>query len=48
MAARVWYRDSLLLAGLAELGRADYYHFLQPNQYAPGSKPLSPEERKSA
>ena len=47
-AARVWYRGSLLLARLAELGGADYYHFLQPNQYAPGSKPLSPEERKSA
>src|SRR5262249_17471047 len=25
-----------------------YYHFLQPNQYPPGSKPLSPEERRLA
>ena len=46
--ARVWYRSSLMLARLAELTGADYYHFLQPNQYVPGSKPLSPEERKSA
>ena len=25
-----------------------YYHFLQPNQYVPGSKPLSAAERKTA
>ena len=43
-AARVWYRNSVILAWLAELAGADYYHFLQPNQYAPDSKPLSPEE----
>ena len=47
-AARFWYRSSLLLARLAELAGADYYHFLQPNQYVPGSKPLSPEERELA
>ena len=47
-AARFWYRSSLMLARLAELGGADYYHFLQPNQYVPDSKPLSPEERESA
>ena len=47
-AARLWYRSSLLLARLAELAGADYYHFLQPNQYAPNSKPLSPEERATA
>ena len=43
-AARIWYRGSVALARLAELAAADYYHFLQPNQYAPDSKPLSPEE----
>ena len=47
-AARFWYRSSLLLARLAALGGADYYHFLQPNQYVPAAKPLSPEERETA
>ena len=47
-AARVWYRGSVALARLAELAGADYYHFLQPSQYAPESKPLSPEELRSA
>ena len=47
-AARVWYRGSLALARLAELGGAEYYHFLQPNQYALDSKPLSPEELEVA
>ena len=40
----VWYRSSALLSRLAAAGGADYYHFLQPNQYIPNSKPLSPEE----
>ena len=47
-AARVWYRSSLTLARLAELAGADYYHFLQPNQYVPDAKPLRPEELASA
>ena len=47
-AARFWYRSSLMLARLAAVAGADYYHFLQPNQYAPGAKPLSPEERETA
>ena len=47
-AARLWYRSSLMLARLAEMAGADYYHFLQPNQYVPDSKPLSPEEREIA
>ena len=42
--ARVWYRSSLALAELADLDGAEYYHFLQPNQYLPGAKPLSAEE----
>ena len=41
---RVWYRSSALLSRLAAAAGADYYHFLQPNQYIPNSKPLSPEE----
>ena len=47
-AARLWYRSSLMLARMAELAGADYYHFLQPNQYVPDSKPLSPEELERA
>ena len=47
-AARVWYRGSLALARLSELSGAEYYHFLQPSQYAPDSKPLSPEELQYA
>ena len=47
-AARVWYRSSLALARLAELAGADYYHFLQPNQYVPESKPLSAAELAAA
>ena len=45
-AVRVWYRSSAILARVAESAGADYYHFLQPNQYVPDSKPLSPEERE--
>ena len=45
--AQVWYRGSVALARLAELGGADYYHFLQPNQYVPDTKPLSVEELES-
>lgn len=44
----VWQRCSeqmhLLCTGLG----IEYHHFLQPNQYLPGSKPLGPEERRRA
>lgn len=46
--ARFWYLSSLLLADLAELSGAEYYHFLQPNQYIPNTKPLSQEELAKA
>ena len=45
---QVWYRSSALLSRLAAAAGADYYHFLQPNQYIPNSKPLSPKERREA
>ena len=45
-AVRVWYRSSVLLSRLAAAAGADYYHFLQPNQYIPNSKPLSPKEQR--
>ena len=44
MALRVWYRSSVLLAGLSHDAGAEYYHFHQPNQYVPDSKPLTDRE----
>lgn len=43
-----WHRGALLLASLTEHHGAAYYHFLQPSQYLPDSKPLSAEERATA
>lgn len=43
-ALRVWYRSSVLLDALSGDAGAQYYHFLQPNQYVPNSKPLSDRE----
>ena len=43
-AARVWYRGSVLLHELSRGAGAEYYHFLQPNQYVPDSKPLTDRE----
>jgi hypothetical protein len=43
--ARLWARASLLLADFLRQRGIEYFHFLQPNQYLEGSKPLSAEER---
>lgn len=43
-----WHRGALLLASLTKRHGAAYYHFLQPNQYLPDSKPLSAEELATA
>ena len=48
IALRVWYRGSVLLAGLSRDAGAEYYHFQQPNQYVPDSKPLSDQELEDA
>jgi hypothetical protein len=40
-----WARASTLMFDLARARRVPYMHFLQPNQYLPGSKPMSREER---
>jgi hypothetical protein len=46
--AEVWQRSSLQMARLCDgLGIA-YFHFLQPNQYVPDSKPLGEAERRVA
>lgn len=46
--AGAWERTSLALQGLADSQGFEYFHFLQPNQYAAGAKPLTPEERSRA
>lgn len=46
--AQVWSRSSLQMAAVAEGLGIPYLHFLQPNQYVEGSKPMSEEERKIA
>lgn len=44
----LWERSSLAMHDLAAGAGLRYYHFLQPNQYLPGSKLLTPEERRLA
>jgi len=44
----VWERASLQLRALCAAHGIRYLHLLQPNQYLPGSKPLSGPERESA
>ncbi|MFP8880969.1 MAG: hypothetical protein VCE43_16740 [Myxococcota bacterium] len=46
--ADAWARSSLQMHQLAEANGIEYYHFLQPNQYVPGSKPLHEQERRLA
>lgn len=46
--AETWKRSSLLMARLSEANGASYFHFLQPNQYFPGSKKLTRKERRRA
>lgn len=44
----LWRRSSLLLHQACSANGIEYYHFLQPNQYVVGSKPLSQEEERVA
>ncbi len=44
--AAIWRRSSLQLHQLCAANGIRYYHFLQPNQYVPDSKPLEIEEMK--
>ena len=46
--ARVWGESSRSIAALARGHGFSYHHFLQPNQYVPGSKPMDDEERRVA
>lgn len=44
----LWSRSSILLHQLCEARGIRYFHFLQPNQYLPGSKPIGDDEAKLA
>ena len=44
----LWMRCSLSMHYLCKSYNIKYYHFLQPNQYDPDSKPLSFKEKKNA
>lgn len=46
--AAFWARTARQMHDLATARGIAYVHFLQPNQYVPGSKPLSFEERRTA
>ncbi|MEX1310607.1 MAG: hypothetical protein AB1Z65_09330, partial [Candidatus Sulfomarinibacteraceae bacterium] len=46
--AEVWARSSLLMNDVCAGEGIPYYHFLQPNQYVPGSKRLSGTEQREA
>lgn len=44
----MWSRSAELMAGICRARGIPYFHFLQPNQYVPGSKPMGEAERKVA
>lgn len=46
--AGLWRRSSRVLHDVAASHGVRYYHFLQPNQYVPGSKPMGPREKADA
>ena len=46
--ADVWANSSILLDRLCRGRAISYYHFLQPNQYLAGSKPILEDEKQIA
>lgn len=46
--ADLWGKSSVLMHDICTANGIEYYHFLQPNQYVPNSKKLSPYEIKYA
>src|SRR5712692_947654 len=44
----LWRRSSRTIHGMATGTGIRYYHFLQPNQYVPGAKPMGAGERRDA
>jgi hypothetical protein len=45
---RLWAESSVILSQTAHVAGYRYYHFLQPNQYVPDSKPFSAAEQATA
>jgi hypothetical protein len=45
--ARVWRNSSEQMSVLCAARGIRYYHFLQPNQYVPDSKPMSADEKRT-
>jgi len=46
--ATLWKDCSIQMRNLCAANRITYFHFLQPNQYVPGSKTMSDEEKRAA
>jgi hypothetical protein len=46
--AAIWGQSSLQMHRLSTAAGAHYHHFLQPNQYVPGSKPMGGAEKAVA
>lgn len=46
--AKVWRDSSLQMKRICDANAIAYYHFLQPNQYVEGSKPMTAAERAVA
>lgn len=46
--AGAWFNSSVLMNEICTANGIEYYHVLQPNQYLPDSKKLSPDEIKQA
>lgn len=44
----IWENCSRQMDRICRANGIEYHHFLQPNQYFPGSKPMSPAERQIA
>lgn len=45
--ADIWARSSMAIEALARVHNIQYYHFLQPNQYIPNTKPMEKEESEA-
>jgi hypothetical protein len=45
---RVWAESSFQMHAVAQAHGIRYFHFLQPNQYVDGSKPMDADERRVA
>lgn len=46
--ADVWMQSSVQMERLAQANHTKYFHFLQPNQYVSGTKPIGKKEQKIA